>query len=246
MKTLRLNWLLPVSLILFTFVFSAFTITGNNEKVKGSGNIKEETRSEGPFRSIRTAGSYNVYITPGAKNDIRIEADDNLLPLIVTKVNGNALEINTKKGFEIKPSKTINIYVTLDQLEELSSSGSGGFYSKGTLKGDRVKFAFSGSTTTELDLNASDLRVEVSGSSRLNLKGNIPATRYDISGSADVEALDLQSANASISISGSGKVDLAVEKKLDISVSGMGKVRYKGSPVINQSSSGMAKISKID
>lgn len=246
MKTLRLNWLLPVLLLFSVFSFSAFTIVGNNEKVRGSGNIKEEARSEGPFRSIRTSGSYNVYITQGAKHDIRIEADDNLLPLIVTKVSGNDLEIYTKKGYDIKPSKTINVYVTLDQLEELSSSGSGGFYSKSKLNGGNVKFSFSGSTNTELDLNANDLRVEVSGSSHLNLKGSIPATRYDISGSADVEALDLQSDNANISISGSGKLDVAVAKKLDLSVSGMGKVRYKGSPVINQSSSGMAKISKID
>lgn len=246
MKTLRLNWLLPVSLLLFAFTFSAFTFIGNNEKVKGSGNIKEESRSEGSFRSISTSGSYNVYITQGAKHDIRIEADDNLLPLIVTKVSGNNLEIYTKKGYDVKPSKSINIYVTLDQLEGLSSSGSGGFYGKGQLKGDRMKFSFSGSTNTELDLNANDLRVEVSGSSRLNLKGNIPATKYQISGSADVEALDLQSANAEIAISGSGKLDLAVEKKLDVSVSGMGKIRYKGSPTINQSSSGMAKISKIE
>lgn len=245
MKTLRLNWLLPVLLLFSVFTFSAFTII-NNEKVRGSGNIKEEARTEGPFRSIRTSGSYNVYITQGAKHDIRIEADDNLLPLIITKVSGNDLEIYTKKGYDIKPSKTINVYVTLDQLEELSSSGSGGFYSKGKLNGGNVKFSFSGSTNTELDLNANDLRVEVSGSSHLNLKGNIPATRYDISGSADVEALDLQSDNANISISGSGKLDVAVEKKLDLSVSGMGKIRYKGSPVINQSSSGMAKISKID
>lgn len=230
MKTLRLNWFLPVLLLFSVITFSAFTIVGNNEKVRGSGNIKEEARSEGPFRSIRTSGSYNVYITQGTKHDIRIEADDNLLPLIITKVSGNDLEIYTKKGYDIKPSKTINVYVTLDQLEELSSSGSGGFYSKSKLNGGNVKFSFSGSTNTELDLNANDLRVEVSGSSHLNLKGSIPATRYDISGSADVEALDLQSDNANISISGSGKLDVAVAKKLDLSVSGMGKVRYKGSP----------------
>jgi hypothetical protein len=61
-----------------------------------------------------------------------------------------------------------------------------------------------------------------------------------------VEALDLKASDAQISISGSGKLDVAVEKKLDLSVSGMGKIRYKGTPVINQSSSGMAKITKID
>jgi hypothetical protein len=246
MKTLRLNWLMPVSLLLFTLVASAFTISSKNEKVVGSGNIKAEARNESAFRRISTSGVYNVYITPGAKSDIRVEADDNLLPLIITKVNGNELEIYTKKGYDIKPTKTINIYVTLDELEELSSSGSGGFYSKGKLKGNNVKFSFSGSTNTNIDLNANNLTVQVSGSSKLNLKGNIPDTKYAISGSADVEALELQSSDADVNISGTGKLDIVAEKKLNISVSGMGKIRYKGTPVINQSSSGMAKISRIE
>lgn len=246
MKTLRLSWLLPVLLLLSAVTLSAFSLNNYNERVKGSGTIKNETRTEGIFRSIKTSGSYNVYITQGTKHDIRIEADDNLLPLIVTKVSGGDLEIYTKKGYEIKPSKTINIYVTLEQLDELSSSGSGGFYSTGKLKGGKVKFSFSGSTKTDVDLDANDLQIEVSGSSHLNLKGNIPTTRYDVSGSADVEALDLVADNAEINISGTGKLDVAVQKKLNVNVSGMGKVRYKGSPVINQSSSGMAKVTKMD
>lgn len=246
MKTLRLHWLLPVSLLLFTFAASAFTIKISNEKVTGSGNIRSESRDQGQFRSIITSGSYNVYITPGAKSDIRIEADDNLLPLIETKVRGNDLEIQTKKGYDIRPTKTINIYVTIDQLEELKSSGNGGFYSKGQLKGNDVKFSFSGSSNTAIDLKASNLDVSVSGTAKLNLKGNIPATKYDISGTADVEALDLQASNAEVNISGTGKLDIAADKKLNVAVSGMAKVRYKGTPVINQSSSGSAKISRIE
>ncbi|MBW8684842.1 head GIN domain-containing protein [Chitinophaga rhizophila] len=246
MKTLRLNWLLPVSLLLFAFAVSAFTIELRKEKVTGSGKIKTETRTDGPFKSISTSGVYNVYITPGAKNDIRIETDDNLLPLIETEVRGTDLHIQTKKGYDIKPTQKVNIYVTMSEVEELASSGSGGFYSRGKLKGDQVKFRFSGSTQTEIEMDANALKVEVSGSSKFNLKGNIEMTRYDISGSADVEALELRAANADINISGTGKLDLVAEKKLDVNVSGMGKVRYKGSPVINQSSSGMAKISRID
>lgn len=246
MKTLRLNWLLPVSLLLFTFATSAFTIKVKNEKVAGSGNIKSESRDHGSFRSISTSGSYNVYITPGSKNDIRVEADDNLLPLIETKVRGNDLEIQTKKGYDIRPTRTINIYVTIDQLEELKSSGNGGFYSKGQLKGDDVRFSFSGSSNTEIDLKANNLDVSVSGTSKLNLKGNIPSTKYDISGTADVEALELQSSNTDVNISGTGKLDLVAEKKLNVAVSGMGKIRYKGTPAINQMSSGTAKISRIE
>lgn len=235
-----------VPLAIALLVLSAFTIDIRNEKVKGSGNIKQEVRTQNPFKSISTSGNYNVYIQQGSKRDIQIEADDNLLPYIVTTVNGSELQINTKKGYEIKPTKTVNIYVTVEELEELNSSGSGGFYSKSSLKGNKVVFSFSGSTIADMDLNSNVLDVRISGSSKVNLKGNVPQTKYGISGSGDIDAFGLHSDNVKVEVSGSGKLDLFAEKKLDISVSGMGNVRYKGNASLSQSSSGMSKVSKQD
>jgi hypothetical protein len=244
MKTQPLGRYLSVSLVIALLIFSAFT--GRNEKITGNGNIKQEVRSQSPFKSISTSGNYNVYIQQGSKRDIQVEADDNLLPYIVTTVDGNELRINTKKGYNIKPTKTINIYVTVEELEGLNSSGSGGFYSKSSLKGDKVNFSFSGSTIVDMDLNSNALNVRISGSSKVNLKGNIPQTNYGISGSGNIDAFSLHSDNVKVQVSGSGKLDVFADKKLDISVSGMGNIRYKGNASLSQSSSGMSKVSKQD
>lgn len=244
MKMQPLGRYLAVPLVIALLIFSAFTI--RNERIKGSGNIKQEVRSQNAFKSISTSGDYNVYIQQGSKHDIQIEADDNLLPYIVTTVDGNELRINTKKGYDIKPSKTINIYVTVEELEELNSSGSGGFYSKSSLKGDKVVFSFSGSTVADMDLNSNALNVRISGSSRINLKGNITQTNYGISGSGNIDAFALHSDDVKVQVSGSGNLDVYADKKLDISVSGMSKVRYKGNPSLSQSSSGSSKVSKQD
>jgi hypothetical protein len=244
MKMQPLSRYLAVPLVIALLIFSAFTI--RTERIKGSGNIKQEVRSQNPFKSISTSGNYNVYIQQGTKHDIQIEADDNLLPYIVTTVEGNELRINTKKGYDIKPSKTINVYVTVEELEELNSSGSGGFYSKSSLKGDKVVFSFSGSTIADMDLNSNALNVRISGSSKINLKGNVAQTNYGISGSGSIEAFDLHSDNVKVQVSGSGNLDVYADKKLDISVSGMSKVRYKGNASLSQSSSGSSKVSKQD
>jgi hypothetical protein len=244
MKMQHLGRYLAVPLVIALLIFSAFTI--RNERITGNGNIKQEVRSQDPFKSISTSGNYNVYIQQGSKRDIQVEADDNLLPYIVTTVDGNELRINTKKGFDIKPTKTINIYVTVEELAELNSSGSGGFYSKNSLKGDKVKFSFSGSTIVDMDLNSNALNVRISGSSKVNLKGNIPQTNYGISGSGNIDAFSLRSDNVKVEVSGSGKLDVFADKKLDISVSGMGNIRYKGNASLSQSSSGMSKVQKQD
>lgn len=246
MKALRLTGYLVVPMAIALLFLSAFKMGIRLENVKGSGTIKEETRSLRAYNSVATSGNFSVYIDPAGKTDIRMEADDNLMPYIETEVKGHNLDISIKKGYNIKPSKQIRIYVSIASLESLSSSGGGGFYSEGSLKGDNVKIGISGSTESDLDLSARAMKIDVSGSSKISLKGAITDTKYSVSGAAKVEALNLVADNVAVGISGSGKMEVYAQKKLDISVSGVGDIRYKGNPVVNQSSSGSAKISKID
>lgn len=227
-------------------LLAGITAFAQRERVSGSGSIKKESRNINGFKSIGTSGSFNVYITPGTSKTIEIEADDNILPYIETELKGDELSIRVKKGYDIKPSQKITVNVSMPEVKSLAASGTGGFYSKGSLKGEKVELGISGSVNADLDLKASKLEVGVSGSTKITLKGNVSTVEYGISGSASVDALALQSDNVEVGVSGSGDLSVFAQKKLDISVSGGAKVRYKGSPAINQSSSGSAKITKID
>ena len=50
------------------------------QMVTGSGNIVTETRNVSGFTSITLAGIGNLYLTQGAAESVRIEAEDNLIP----------------------------------------------------------------------------------------------------------------------------------------------------------------------
>jgi len=225
---------------------ASMNLFAQRENITGSGTIKKESRSASSFKSIAASGSFNVYITPGAGSNIDIEADDNLLPYIVTEVEDGELKLHWKKGYNLKPTQKITVNVSMAEVKSLAASGSGGFYSKGTLKGDKVELGISGSVIIDMDLKAEKLEVGVSGSTKISLKGDVKSVEYGISGSASVDALALKSDVVEVGVSGSGDLAVNVEKKLDISVSGGAKVRYKGNPSINQSSSGSSKVTKID
>lgn len=227
-------------------ICASVNVFAQRERLTGSGTIKKETRSASSFNSISASGSFNVYITPGAGSTIEVEADDNLLPYIVTEVENGELKLHWKKGYELKPTQKITVNVSMAQLKSLAASGSGGFYSKGTLKGDKVELGISGSVIIDMDLKAEKLEIGVSGSAKIALKGEVSKVEYGISGSASVDALALKSDFVEVGVSGSGDLAVNAEKKLDISVSGGAKVRYKGNPSINQSSSGSSKVTKID
>lgn len=244
MKRIAAYFLVALPLLLTASVLVSFT-RQSDERIKGNGNVKQESRDASAFTDISTSGVYKVVIEQGNTHSIRVDAEDNLLPYILTDIAGGELRIHSKKGYNIQPTKEIKVYITLQKVDKLSASGAGGFTSKGKLTSDRIELRFSGAADADLDIRTHELKVGVAGASNLTLKGNTDNADYSISGSADISALDLSTENAKIGISGTGKADVFVQKKLDVGISGMGKVKYKGEPSITQSVSGMGKISKI-
>lgn len=238
---MKKNLLLSIPLLAFILVLSSFW---QDERIKGNGDVKQESREAATFENIGTSGTFKVFIQQGNSHSIQVEAESNLLPYIETEVDGNDLKIRVKKGFNIRPTKEVNVYITMAKVHELAASGAGGFYSKGKLNTDKLELAVSGSANADLDLSAGNVEVAVSGSSNVKLKGSASEAEYKVSGSAEIQAFDLQSDDVEIAISGSANANVNAQKKLDLKVSGMGNVKYKGSPAINQSVSGMAKVSK--
>lgn len=238
---MKKNLFLYIPLLAFVLLLSSFL---QNERIAGNGDVKQEDRQATKFKNIGTSGTFKVYITQGNSHSVKVEAESNLLPYIETKIDGEDLEVRVKKGYNIKPTKTINIYVTMAEVKELAASGSGGFYSKGNLKTDKLELAVSGSADADLDVTSQHMEVAVSGASNVKLKGSATKAEYAISGKADIDAFDFQSDDVEIGISGSGNANVNAQKKLDVGVSGMGNVKYKGNPVIIQSVSGMGKIAK--
>lgn len=244
MKRLATYLLIALPLLLAAGVLASFSHI-QDERIKGNGNVKQESRNASAFTDISTSGIYKVVLEQGNTHSVRVEAEDNLLPYIVTDISGGELKIHTKKGYNIDPTKNITVYVVLEKVDKLSASGAGGFTSKGTLNSDRIQLRFSGAADANLDIRTHELKVGLSGASNVKLKGSSETAEYGISGAADISALELATGEVKIGISGTGKADVFAQKKLNVSISGMGKVKYKGTPGVTQAISGMGSISRI-
>ncbi|SJZ70823.1 Putative auto-transporter adhesin, head GIN domain [Chitinophaga eiseniae] len=244
MKTI-FKYVAPATLLVALCV-ALVSFTGiRTERVRGNGQMKSETRTAGNFDKISTGGVYHIELQQGGTNSISIDAEENLLPYIETRISGGELEVYTRKGVNIDPTQKIIVHVTVQQVKKLSASGACSYTGKGRIKSDDLKLVFSGATHADLDLSARNLEVGMSGASRVDLKGNCEKVAYRASGAANIDALDFQTDEAEIGISGSGEAKVAVAKKLNVSVSGVGKVRYKGNPAVSQSVSGMGNVRQI-
>jgi hypothetical protein len=227
---------------LFASCYNPFAKT-----VRGNGTIKTDERTVQSFDKIKCSGSYDVELTQGNSSTVKIETDENLLPYIETKVNGDELVIRTEDDVNIRSSDKIKIYITTPKLEGFKLSGSGNIKTTNKFTGgDHLDLNIAGSGDIHFDVNTPKINSSISGSGDIYLTGETRDSRIDIAGSGNYHADDLKSENATIKIAGSGDAWLFVDDQLDINIAGIGNVYYKGNALVKQKIAGTGRIEKKD
>lgn len=211
----------------------------------GSGNVESETRNVEPFHSVDSRISGDVFIEQGSGNSLKIEAEDNILPLLETSVENGVLVIRPEKC--IRPLKPIKIYAGMDEVRSLSLSGSGDITGSTPIDSESLELAIIGSGDIEMEVDADSLKSLVSGSGNFLLEGDAPTHEIEIEGSGDVDALGLRTEVTRVRIDGSGDAKVYTDRELDVEIDGSGSVYYWGEPEeFNTQISGTGKIEKID
>ena len=183
----------------------------------------QTTRNLSSFDKVAISGGFDaIILQEGGSESVSIDVSGVDADKIVTEVKGSTLEIGMKKG-NYKNFKA-RITVTYRNLREIANSGSSDIEVTSVLKGDKFEIASSGSGNFQGAFDVKDLRVAISGSSDMTLKGKATKQEIAISGSGDILASDLKGSEAEVAISGSGDVKLGVDGPVRTAVSGSGRV----------------------
>ncbi|WP_264564095.1 head GIN domain-containing protein [Flavobacterium sp. N3904] len=234
------------------FVLAALFITTianaqwTNKKVKGNGKVITEKRTTSGYDEINVSGFFDVVLVSGKEGAISIKGEENLLPYVKVEVDGNVLKIYTEKNVNINTNKEIVLTVPFEQISFVSLSGSGDLKSKNTIVGSKFTAKLSGSGDLTLDVKTTDFEANLSGSGDVVLTGSSDNFVSKISGSGDVDAADLITKSANLTISGSGDMKVNCSQNLYARVSGSGDIAYKGNPESKDTKvSGSGEISKM-
>lgn len=231
-----------LALVLLASVLLSGCISSPN-CVVGSGNVINETRSVESFNGIDLRGSGALILSQGPQQPLRIEAEDNILQLLTTRVEYGKLII----GFDscISATKPIRIHASARDIESLEVSGSGTITDKSVINADLLDLKLSGSGSMDLNLKAKILRTEIPGSGTILLRGAAYEQDADISGSGKIAGYELATRRSEITISGSGAVEANVSDEIIARISGSGAVYYRGQPVrISEDISGSGVVRK--
>ena len=202
-------------------------ITIGQRALRGSGDVITETRQVSNFTRIELDGSGDVEIVFADKESITIEAEDNIMPLIETKVSNGVLNIGFKSNTSVTTFKPIRFTIEMKSLEGVRIDGSGDVH------------------IPESAFDALDLEINGSGDIQANGTAEILDVRLD--GSGNINCADLTARSAVVNVNGSGSAKIDVTDSLNIDISGSGSVRYSGDPAtLHTNVSGSGSIKKTD
>jgi len=212
--------------------------------VSGSGKIQSDARAITGFQSISLKTSAKLVLRQGSREGVEVRADDNILPLIETRVVDGTLEIRNRDGSRYSTKTTPVITIDLIKLGGLSVSGSGDISGDG-LKSPALKVAVSGSGDIRLNkLAVDELAIKISGSGDVHFNGRAGKLGIAVAGSGDVDTAGLESDDVEVAISGSGSASVNARKTLAVSIAGSGDVVYSGEAVPKTSIAGIGSVKK--
>jgi hypothetical protein len=216
--------------------------------VNGSGNIEKETRSESGFTGIAVSGPMDVELTQGGEFSIEVEADDNIIPYILTEKEGRTLQIKTRDNANLQTSGNILVKITMPEVREISIGGSGAVKTMGRISNsDKLELDVAGSGDMELNVKSPSISAHIAGSGKIVAEGETQKIDVHIAGSGDFLAENLKSEEVKVSVGGSGNAKVFASRELDVSVAGSGNIYYRGDPTnIKKSIAGSGNVEKMN
>ncbi len=234
--------------VLILIMVAMLTSACEINMVSGSGKVITDTRSVSGFNSVVFAGLGELNITQGSSEGLTIEAEDNIMPHILTKVDNGVLTISLdQENWQnmVRPTRNVKFTLKVRSLGALELSGLGNV-TLPVLQADSLALKVGGAGSISIDkLNSSKVTCTMSGAGNMSLGGKVTSQTITLSGLGNYSAGDLDSQQATISLTGAGSATVWARTNLNVKISGAGSVSYYGSPTITKDISGLGVINSM-
>lgn len=205
--------------------------------IEGSGNIITKEIIVQPFEELSINGVFSVLLSQGGKEQVKIEADDNLQELFEVKNEGSKLVIRMKKDVNIhsKDSKNkMKVYITFRKLNSMELQTVGNVSSAENLSFDNLKLENSSVGSVDLKLTAQSLNIENQSVGTFMLSGKADKAVIKHGGVGSFKAANLLVQTMDIEASGVGSAEVNAEKELKVKDSFLGKVSNRGAATVKR------------
>lgn len=215
------------------------------ENLEGSGRVVEDRRALSGFKGLKAVGPFDIEMRAAEREGVTVRAEDNLLQVIETRVNGDSLEISMKPNVSFRTRAWPRIVVEFVRMDAVSLSGSGDLVAD-RIRSDAFAVSIAGSNDVCVEaMETGTFGLSIAGSGDFKAKGNAEVQGIRIAGSGDADLRDLAGKIAKISIAGSGDVRINAADALEVTIAGSGDVFYRGEPKIKRTIAGSGEIRRM-
>lgn len=192
------------------------------------------------YHSISVNSAYTVYVKQSNKEEVRVEATKDVYDITEITVKEGVLHIDIEKDDsktsksiwqkidDIKLMPTLNVYVSIKDVQKLSVNGSGKLITENSIAADYLDLLVAGTGSMEVDVKTKNIDAKLAGPGKLAIKGYTNNLVVENSGAGSIEALNFEAQNANASLYGLGSVKINVSDKLDAKIYGSGDMLVRG------------------
>ncbi|MFP4227752.1 MAG: head GIN domain-containing protein [Salinivenus sp.] len=214
-----------------------------------------ETREVAAFTEIGFSVPGTVHLRQGEPQSVEVEGPQEVLDQLEVVVEEQTLHIRSEGsgswlrwifGTSDRLETPVDVYVTVPTIEGLSVAGSGDIVGETPLQSSSLTLRNAGAGGFDLDLDTDEVELQGAGAGTTRLRGRTERFSAEVAGAGDVEAAELRTTTADVSVAGAGSLRLHVTDRLSAQVMGAGNVRYHGDPDVERNVMGGGTVEAIE
>ncbi len=223
----------------FFVSFLSMSVLAQNKSKTIEGNGKMVTRdvAVSSFDALKASGVYELRLSQGNTESVKIEADENLQEYFTVKNEGNKLVIDMEKlkNVNLKMKNKLRVYVSFKKLKEMELNTVGDVASEENLSFDNLDMNNNSVGNVNLKLTAQKLDLNNSSVGNINLEGKAQDAVVKNNGVGSLKAGSFVVQTMNIENTGVGNAEVNAEKNLMVKDSFLGKVNNKGKAAVRRS-----------
>lgn len=206
----------------------------DKDRIEGSGNVITKDITVKSFDELNASGVFNLLLSQGDKESLKIEADDNLMDLFIIENEGSTLTIKMKKNSNFNSKKQLKVYVTFKTLKSMDLGMVGGTSSDEKLKFTALKLKNQSVGSVSLNMTLQTLNMENQSVGSVKLEGSAENAIVKNNSVGSINAGNFVVQKMDIENNGVGSATVNAEKELKYSDSFLGKVSNRGNATVKK------------
>ena len=202
-------------LILFIVILIAASLTiavifnlhkASGKPIKGNGIEKTANRNVSGYTLLDIAGPFQVIVSLGEKDALRICGDSNILSYIKTKVENGTLYIFS--GQSIVPQLPVRIEIETNNVYNL--------------------ILWSTKAVSIKNIDNKNFNILLNGTGSVEASGKTGNLKIECNGNGNIDTESLKAENVDITLFGEGKIETLAMQNLEVTISGAGSFTATG------------------